>query len=196
MGEVQQMHQWNRHYTALALTSAFAVAVVFAPVLHAEEELERREFLDGRVSMLVPMGFGLMSEEMLQIKYPNDNRPSIVLSDSRGTVNVAMDHKSVSVEPTQIAGVYSTLERTFKNLYPSATWNRSEVVVVGGRTWAVLDLFTPAIDGEIRNIMMVTSLEGRLLVISFNCTRDLNEKWGLTGEKVMNSIVLSPKSAA
>lgn len=157
-GKVPASKSHRNHTLFVRAGIVVALAASVASVSRSEEALERREFLEGRVTMLIPKAFAPMSEEWMRLKYPSANAPSIVLSDDRGAVNVAMDHKNVRLGPSQVIELHTALERSFKNLYPSATWTRSEVVSIGGWQFALLDLYTPAIDGEVRNIMAATSL--------------------------------------
>lgn len=81
----------------------------------------------------------------------------------------------------------------FKNLYPSATWYRNEMIERGKLKFILFDFRTPAIDTEVRNIMLATSLQGRLLLISFNCTKELEGKWLPIGYQIVESIQLKAK---
>ena len=80
------------------------------------------------------------------------------------------------------------MESTLKNLYPSATWYRSEVITQNGRGYFVLDLLTPATDTQIHNIMLGTSFRGRLLLFSFNVTGELEKSWLEVGRKMLASV--------
>jgi hypothetical protein len=51
-----------------------------------------------------------------------------------------------------------------------------------------MELRTPAIDTEIRNIMLGTSLEDRLLLISFNVTTELEGEWLPTANRIIESV--------
>jgi hypothetical protein len=79
-------------------------------------------------------------------------------------------------------------ETTFKKLHPSAEWFRSEVAKINGREFLVLELRTPAIDTEVRNIILGTSVDERLLMISFNVTKELEKEWLPAGRKIVESI--------
>lgn len=153
--------------------------------------LAERSLLDDRLTLLVPDSFTQMGGEMLRRKYPSERRPTLVLTNPEGSVNVAVNHTQDALQPSQIAEAHASLEQTFRRVYPSAQWNRSEVVSLGGREFFVLDLRTPGMDTEVRNIMAGTSLDGRLLVIAFNCTRELEPEWGEVGRRIVESAKLA-----
>lgn len=92
------------------------------------------------------------------------------------------------MRPDQIYELHQAMESTFKNLYPSATWYRSEVITQNGGKYFVLDLLTPATDTQIHNIMLGTSFRGQLLLFSFNVTGELEKRWLDVGRRMLSSI--------
>jgi hypothetical protein len=153
--------------------------------------LAERSLLGDRLTLLVPESFTRMGDEMLRRKYPSERRPTLVLTNREGSVNVAVNHTQDALQPSQIAEAHASLEQTFRRVYPSARWERSEVVSLGGRDFFVLDLRTPSMDTEVRNIMAGTSLDGRLLLIAFNCTREMETEWGAVGQRIVESARLA-----
>ena len=129
-----------------------------------------------------------MGEEMLRLKYPSEQRPTVVYSNPTGSVNVALNHTGNPVRPADIPAVHEAVDSMFRNLYPSARWYRSELIQIGGKRFFMLDLRTPAIDTEVRNLMVGTSFEGRLLLFTFNAVRDLESAWVPIGTKILDSI--------
>jgi hypothetical protein len=156
----------------------------------AETPLETRPLLGGIVKMLVPTAFRPMPEEMLKLKYPMERRPTLVLSNEAGSVSLALKHTRNTLQDEQLAEAHRTFERMFRNLYPSAHWYRSELITLNGRRFALLELRTPAIDTEIRNLMLMTSVDGRLLLISANMTKELEGEWLDVANRMIRSITL------
>ena len=158
-----------------------------------EIELSRRMLLDGRVSVLVPSSFEPMDETMRRLKYPSEQRPQIVFTDPEASVNVALIHSEARVREDQIPGLLKSLEGVFRALHPSAAWSAADLIELDGRSFARLDLVTPAIDAKVRNIMVATSLEGRMLAVTFNCTQELEARWAETARRIVESIqILEP----
>ena len=89
---------------------------------------------------------------------------------------------------SELAAFQKQMEGMFRNLYPSATWFNSGVIDINGRDWLTLNLRTPAIDTEIRNILVGTSLQGRLLIVSFNVTKELEEAWLPPADAIIQSL--------
>ena len=175
------------------LVRAMPLLVLLAqPAFGAEASTEipltERSILDGKASIAVPATFSLMSDEMRKIKYPNENRPAVVYTDERGAVNVAVNLTALSVSPDQLDATHETVVTNFRNLYPSAAWYESRLFEREGHRFFAIDLMTPAIDTEVRNMMLGTSCGGRLLVVSFNVMRELAPAWIETGQKILSSL--------
>lgn len=54
----------------------------------------------------------------------------------------------------------------------------------------IFDLRTQAADTEVRNLMFMTTLDERLVIVSFSCTRELEGEWWPHAQRVIDSIEL------
>lgn len=84
-----------------ALKGIFSVAIglVFSIQAQAQILMERQQIPEQGISLNIPKGFLRMDETMKKYKYPSDNRPQVVFTNERGTVNLAM---SVGILPLKI----------------------------------------------------------------------------------------------
>lgn len=174
-----------------ARTFLIVAFVILAPLNASSQELAPRTFFDGQLTMLIPVGFEPMSEELLSFKYPHERRPTLVFTNPSGSVNVALNHTQNRMLDDQVPEFHPVMDLMFRRLYPSAEWNRSEAGERNGMRYSTLDLITPAIDTEIRNIMLAVSLDDRLLLVSFNCTRELEAQWAPLGQQIIDSISIA-----
>jgi hypothetical protein len=172
------------------ILAVLAVLVVGLEVSGQEPILTQKSALGGRVSLLVPGDFALMAEELLRKKYPNTNRPSVVYTNATASINIALDHTVHPLPADQLAAAHESVRTSFKNLYPSAEWFRSEIRKINGRAFFLVELRTPAIDTEVRNIIVGTSLDDRLLMVSFNVTKALEKQWVPIGNRIIESIAV------
>jgi hypothetical protein len=141
--------------------------------------------------MLIPKEFKPMSDDWIQKKYPNaTNRPSVVYTNERMSINVALDHNPFRLSPDQLGMALESIRASFKNMYPSAQWFRSELRTINKRQFFVIEVRTPTSDVEVRNIMVGTSLEDRMLVITFNVIKTLEPQWLPAGNKMIESIIV------
>lgn len=144
--------------------------------------------MNGKLSLLIPEQFSVMDEEALKFKYPSEQRPTLAYTNNSGSVNIAINHTKNSLPQSEVEAFHKEMDGMFRNLYPSAKWFNSGLIVINGRNWLTLDLRTPGIDTEIRNIMAGTSVDGRLLLVSFNVTKELEEEWLVPAEAIIQSL--------
>lgn len=164
---------------ALALSHAAAAA---APALQS------RTLLDGKLSLLMPAGFEPLSAEMLALKYPQQQSPQIAYSNPETTVNVTVGHTPHQIAPDQLAAAYAQMEAGIKQSMPTAKWYRSGMTTINGRAFFLMEFQSPASDVDVRNIIVGTSLDNRLLVVAFNTSVPLEKEWAPVGSQIIQSI--------
>lgn len=60
------------------------------PRVNSDIKLHEHLLLDNQLSISIPDSFAQMDEEMLKLKYPSERRPTIVFTNAKGSVNVAL----------------------------------------------------------------------------------------------------------
>jgi len=153
-------------------------------------QLDTIYIMSGKISVLLPTDFSIMSEEMAKMKYPTENRPSIIYTNNSGSVNIAFSYTQNQASSENIQAITDAMKESFKNLYPSAQWYTSEVKSINSKDIGVLELITPAIDTEIYNLMWFTDLDGKLMIVTFNCTKEQMDDWKPVGEVILSSFKL------
>lgn len=150
--------------------------------------LQEISVLSDKVEILIPKGFSIMSGEMAKIKYPSERRPTLIYTNESATINIAFNHTESKASNGEIQSYKDSLEKTFKNLNPSAKWYSSDVLKINSRNVGCLEFLTPALDTRIYNLIFFTELDGRLLLISFNCTEAQMNDWKPIAINIMNSL--------
>lgn len=171
----------------LVILAALALILFRLPGSAQAEELRERVALNGRVTLLAPGNFTPLPENLLKSKYPSEWRPSEVLSNESGSVNLAFNHASGEI-PDDVDVLREGLSEPFHKIYAEAEWLRDEVVEVNGRKFVQFEMITRSLDGDIHNILYMTPLDGRLLLISFNTTMDEAPRWLEIGRRMLQSI--------
>ena len=150
--------------------------------------LQPQTVLKDKLSLLLPEGFTPMDDQMLKIKYPNQKAPSLVYSNENGTVNIAINHTQDRLLPSQLAELHRKMDPAIRQQYPSATWQFSGFQHHHGREWCQLEFQSPAIDTTIHNMMVATSVDNRMLLVSFNVTDELAADWLEPGREIIKSL--------
>jgi hypothetical protein len=151
-------------------------------------ELETRSLLNDKVELKIPKEFKIMTEEMLKIKYPTEKRPTLVFTNESSGINVSLNLTQNQASQDIIPTYADNFLQIFKKMFPSADWKGNGVKKINGKRVGYLELITPAIDTEIYNLMFFTDVDGKLLLCSFNCTKDRMEEWVPIANEIMNSL--------
>jgi hypothetical protein len=154
-----------------------------------QQTLNDRAVLSGKSNMLIPHSFTIMDEQTIVLKYPvATHRPTEVYTNKEGTINIALNHTVNKATPKDLPEVKKVMEGQFNK----APFNfiKSELKEMNGSEFIVLEFVSPATDTKIYNLMAIASLEGRLVIITFNCTQDQRKEWEPIGKKIINSITL------
>ncbi|TKI58731.1 hypothetical protein E8L90_26885 [Brevibacillus antibioticus] len=157
------------------------------PAAATNDKLEAKKVLNDKVEILIPKGFTVMSEEMAKEKYPMENRPSLIYTDEKGTINIAFNHTETPIQDNLLKDMKDPMKQAFSNMYQDATWYRDEVIQINGKNVGVFELLTPAADTKIYNLIFFTELDGKMLMTTFNCTEDKMEEWKPLAQEILMS---------
>lgn len=139
----------------------------------------------GEFSLKIPKDFKIMNDERLKIKYPTQNPPSIVYTNERGTINVALVMNDVTMKNNQIEEYTKLMESTYKE-YSKDTkinfWERNNHKI------GEIEFITQASDTEIYNHIIAFSVNDKLRLVNFNCTKELSEEWKEISKFIIESI--------
>ncbi|MBH0328471.1 hypothetical protein ABH14_01420 [Brevibacillus brevis] len=157
------------------------------PAATTSDKLEAKKVLNDKVEILIPKGFTVMSEEMAKVKYPTENRPSLIYTDEKGSINIAFSHTETPVQDSLLKDLKDPMKQAFTNAYKDATWYRDEVIQINGKNVGVFEMLTPGADTKIYNLIFFTELDGKVLMTTFNCTEAQMEEWKPLAQEILMS---------
>ena len=151
-------------------------------------ELGYMNFENGEFYLKLPKEFKLMDAKTLKKKYANENPPTFAYTNEETTVNVA-----VSITNTQMS---NEAIGTFLESMKAQLGAQYEVLESGtkekeGHTIGQIQFISKAPDTDIYNHMMIFSCNDKFRVVSFNCTKELQEEWQEVGAFIINSLIFS-----
>lgn len=166
----------------------FIVSGVFG-----QGDLQSQSFLDNKITLQVPPGLHKMTDEQFKLKYPNpNNKPSLVLTDDNVEVNLVINHmKQYDLNDEQLEWFKNGQVDAMKKKYPDMKILGDGVTTANGKKVAFIKAMTPARDMQIYNYFLFTHLEGKLLLLSFNCGEKLKKDWEKTADNIMGSLKVS-----
>ncbi|MEM7455215.1 MAG: hypothetical protein AAF456_12770 [Planctomycetota bacterium] len=141
------------------------------------------------LEILIPDGFSEMDDDMMRSKYPGPNSPAVVYTNEAGSVNIAFNHTQDRASPSQLQQLHQQLDNSIRQAQPNARWMFSGRWHHHGREWVQLEFQSQAIDTTVHNMMIATPVEGRILIVSFNCTDELSGEWLGVGREIIGSSI-------
>ena len=166
-------------------TTTISKAVVTEQKVIQKEQSET--ILNKSLKVFIPSGFALMDEAILKARYPIEGRrPTEVYTNTQGTINIAFNHTQTRGGITDLPQFKQVFERQFNQ--PGINFIKSELKPINGTDFIILEFITPSPDGEVYNRMLITSLDNRLLMGTFNCTVNQMQEWQPVADIIINSL--------
>ncbi|MBK5142343.1 hypothetical protein I2494_01160 [Budviciaceae bacterium BWR-B9] len=162
------------------------ISAVFLLSGCSEESKVKGNILDGKAAITFPENFSLMSDSQLQKKYPADSRPGEAYQAENGKVTFAFNLTENKISEDQLSLASEAMKAQLEEFSPELT-----EVKINGHKAVMIEMTTPDPDSddlEIKNVMLISSLNGKLLISTFNTTSDLEEKYLTVGKKALETI--------
>ena len=143
------------------------------------------EMFDG-FKIKIPSEFKIMSDEIVNVKYPNGNAPSLVYTNDKTTINVALVMNDVTMKNNQIEEYVKTMESTYKNYSKDVKlnfWERNNHKI------GEMKFTTQGSDTEIYNHIITFSVNDKLRLVNFNCTKEQMNEWREVSKFIVDSIM-------
>jgi hypothetical protein len=141
------------------------------PKLHTIEP-GRVFFADGKVSFVPPDGFRSLTSEEIARKFPRGDAPKDVFANETQSVSVGVTFSPSKVSSNQLNEAKESFEELLPRIVPGLQWQSKDIVEINGVKWVNLRFTSYATDTDIVNDMLVTSFQGKALIVSFNATVD------------------------
>ena len=143
------------------------------------------EMFDG-FKIKIPSEFKIMSDEIVNVKYPNGNAPSLVYTNDKTTINVVLVMNDVTMKNSQIEEYVKTMESTYKNYSKDVKlnfWERNNHKI------GEMKFTTQGSDTEIYNHIITFSVNDKLRLVNFNCTKEQMNEWREVSKFIVDSIM-------
>lgn len=144
--------------------------------------------MDGKISFRMPKLFSIMPAELASLKYPSERRPNIIYTDESSTINLAFNKTSHSLPDEGVAEFQGNMIDVLEQAQPAAQWFDTDVIKIDDKTVGFIEVMTPAIDGEIFNLMFFVSIDEKALIGTFNCTEEDTETWRPIARAMMETM--------
>ncbi|WP_434661617.1 hypothetical protein ACMYSL_05240 [Klebsiella sp. MISC125] len=151
-------------------------------------EANRTQIADGKASIVLPEGYIKMSDELLAQKYPDANRPKEAwyVEKENGKVTIAFNMTKNPIKESQLPEFADVMKNNLVTFSPEVI-----SVAINGKRMQRIQVTTPDAanpNGGIYNIMQFASVDGKLMIATFNTTTELKDKYGSAGLESLSSI--------
>ncbi|MEO6632925.1 MAG: hypothetical protein ABIN13_14415, partial [Mucilaginibacter sp.] len=115
-------------------------------------------------------------------------RPSLVLTDENAEVNIVISLIPQPITPGQIGAFKDFQMSSLKKMRPDAKWLEDGVKTINGKSVGYFKFISNAVDQTVFNYYFFTDMDGKVLLLSFNCTEKQLPKWKETAETIVSSL--------
>jgi hypothetical protein len=127
---------------------------------------------DTKVIFEPPAGFKPVSQDVIDIKWPNKQAPQYVVGNKLATTTVAYDLKLHNIPQDKLGEAQKAFTQLFGRMIPGIKWKRNELVKHSGQKWILLEFTSNAPGTDIHNILFLTGFQGKMLIFNFNSTKE------------------------
>lgn len=153
-----------------------------------KQEAMQRQELGNIISLLIPSDFTMMSTAEKSVKYPGQNAPQEVWANAERDININFSNTGQALPISELEMYINEVANGIKANVPSSKWYEVKSYTYNGIKVGVLEFITPARDGEIYNLMCFTSINGKLIMYSFNCLAKNKTIWQEKAQNIISSI--------
>ncbi|MEG0258730.1 MAG: hypothetical protein RR651_02560, partial [Lysinibacillus sp.] len=86
--------------------------------------------LEGKFTLRMPKLFSIMSPELASIKYPSEQRPTVIYTDESTTINLAFNLTTTALTETGVAEFQEAMIDVLEQTQPSAEWLDKDLIEI------------------------------------------------------------------
>lgn len=164
------------------------ILLLFPIISLSQTKLDSISILDGKVKLLAPKELSPMPDDMWTTKYGQRPKPTMVLSDNDGEVNLIADMRQQRASEDQIGPFKDFQLQQLKSKRPDLELIIDGVKSVNGKKVGYFKFLTQAVDQKVFNYYFFIVVDDKVLLFTFNCTEKLRKKWESTADKIVESL--------
>ena len=140
-------------------------------------EFEETEFFDGLFQMYIPNTFEDMPIEARKLKYPSENRPEIIKSNSTGAIAITLKLIDSQLSDEYVENLKDMMKAITQRLNPANIYFDEGVLEVNKKKIGYFDYKSSAIDDFLYNFVFLLEFQGKTLMGTFSCSYSEHKQW-------------------
>lgn len=154
-------------------------------------EFEEQSFFDNQIKIHIPTIFEDMPPNFARIKYPSEDRPKVIKTDSTGSINITLSVIPNSIENEDIPEVRDGVKAMLRKLNPSYLFIDEGVETVEEKLVAFMEFKSPTIGQPLYQRRFFLEMDGNIVMGVFSCRFDEAMAWKPIAHQVMKSVRVS-----
>jgi hypothetical protein len=149
---------------------------------------EKLNLLDGKVELLVPSELTSMRNEMWRLKYHDMPRPILALTDDNGEINLIGDMTGQAATEEQLDAFKDFQIDHFKKSRPDIKMLDNGIRMINERKIGFFKFLSRAGGQKVFNYYFFTIVDGKVLLFTFNCIKELRSSWEKSADEMVTSL--------
>lgn len=151
-------------------------------------EFERVSLFEDKFSIMLPKDFVDMPENIKKMKYLAEQRPKIIKTIPTGGIDIGFSLLDVTMTDAQLSQVFWHSKNAIRKLNPANVMMEESVIKGNNKLLIWMDYISPALDGQMYNIMFLDNLGEYSYHGIFNCAISEMEVWKEVAMAILASI--------
>jgi len=140
-------------------------------------KFEETEFFDGNMKMYIPNTFIDMPEEARRFKYPSEDRPEIIKSNTTGAIAITLKLIDSQLSDEYVENLKDMMKTITQRLNPANIYFDEGILEVNEKKIGYFDYKSSAIDDFLYNFVFLLELQGKTLMGTFSCSYSEHKQW-------------------
>jgi hypothetical protein len=159
------------------------------PVGNQIFNFSRRDFYGGKLSMILPEEFAILSPENARMKYPSESRAEIILSSPEEDTDLTLSAMDVFANESNLDEYVGSFRAILKRLHPTAVLSRMQKVnTKSGKRTGYFTYELTTLERIIFGYTFMFDMENKLLYGGFSCPVELESEWEILFPQVLKSV--------
>lgn len=131
----------------------------------------------GNIGVILPLSYQDMDLADAKKKYPSEQRPQIIKTNSEGTINFAFNLLPEQIEADQLKAAANDFVNVMKRLYPTNLCLDIKTGQGASLPYASIEFTSMAVNENLYNQIVLFAAEEGLLMMLFNCPFGSRTEW-------------------
>ena len=158
------------------------------------EKFANAKLFDKQMEIMLPESFGIMPDSYVEIKYPSQFRPQIILTKADLSVNLGFTLFAQKASEEELEGLAIQMKNIIKRTNPAIQFYSQEITNTTNCKKVWFDFRTQALDEAIYNIQFLTIVNSYIMQGVFNCLYRNVDEWYEMIKQIIESITIIKKA--